>query len=222
MGRIKLVLSFIFLGLFIHSCTIDKRVHRSGYHVQWKGKQKEQLVKSFEKQKVVKSALAIKNDIEIVEIEKTTKEFTVSKIAKKIPSREVPAQLSLFKDKEQSSYSITRFNASRLDEPKSKKKDNVFGVLALALLLISTGGLAPVSLILGIIALIQYNKYPGKYARKWVALLATLLSILTLTLIAVGIVLLMGSGMFWMIPALVGLILIFATLILAQEPKPKK
>lgn len=210
------------LALF-NSCTIEKRVHRSGYHVQWKGKEKGKHTKTKhevaeEKVVAVRQQEVFKEQIERQEVVKKGRRISRKEKRAAKESLEMISTSSRGKKRLNKIFQQTTEQEQPVAEPKEERKVNFLGALSLALLLVSFGGLMPVSLILSIISLAQFSRYPDRYEGRWMSVVALGLSLLILGLIAVAIIGVSGPGP-WSIVAIVTLIFIGGMVMFAKEPE---
>ena len=192
---VKFVLFSLIIGFCINSCTLEKRIYRSGYHVNWKSNQE-----LFSKDFAFSKPDVVLEKIKALE----TTDFKENLKTRKVNA---PVLISFLKKNKNAKENIESQTKSYIQEHKHKfvltQKDNklkkitAFGspedpkinLLGLAsLIFLLTGFLAILSIPMAIIAIRQIKKNPGKYKGIWAPVLALILPVILVSLLVTLII----------------------------------
>jgi hypothetical protein len=196
-------LSLLLLMICFSSCTIEKRIYTSGYHIDWKkshrSADKNSLAKTgHEKQKesvqsveVIKTELSVNQESQALSVSpKVQAPLLSSEEQEKVKTPTIAVNHAKAKEKgpKKHSESSTFSSIVQAEKTAPKAKQNratgggQFNVLALiaficGLLSFIVLGILP-ALILGAIALRQFRLYPGYYTNKWMAVIAYVIGVI--------------------------------------------
>jgi hypothetical protein len=198
----------LILILFLSSCTIEKRVHRKGYHVEWihsHNKTSENEQKQMEKQEVTELNAAKKQNGLIVKKEEQhnlKEEFQIDTVTHKknivyvketwkeltspAPVQHLYDQSKEFKS-DQSPF--VRQNSAAPSSNKTKEIEKmglwafIFVVVGLFVSTLLGLALLVMALLLSISSLIKILDNPDKYSGKGFTIFALVVSLITIILI---------------------------------------
>ena len=204
------VLSLIFL---LASCTIDKRVYTSGYHVEWKNDKhqsaRHEAVNSYTKSSVEKVELSIPekstemSDRVDSSVTTSVSNNTSTQKAQHNSSNKISGVSSVSKDQ----VAKTSKGGVRKEEGNARRhgdgpKMNPFALVGFILFMLSLLPIVvsilfwPVGLILSIIGLVQINRNPDKWRGKGLAKAVIIIAIIELLLALLIIALIVSLGGF--------------------------
>lgn len=230
--NITLLFSF-FIGLFISSCSIQKRVYTNGYHITWNTKQKSFNNSSKELLTETKVTYNSENEIEQVQpeleqisndpIEITTNSFinqTIEKPTTKSLIRKTSEKENLQQLKNISSHPLKK-NLKTQSEKNPDAEINGFGLAsfilgALSLLFLFTG---IIGLVFAVISLRQFKNNPGKYSNKWMAIVGLITGeIVCIACALLTLIFAVFGGVIWVYTGLLFLMAIIASLVIVNLP----
>lgn len=194
-------INFIFcafiLGVFLNSCTVEKRRHRSGYYVNWNNntelvsKEKEVIV---EDQKTEVSSVEQLSSINFNPEISNINSLSFSKASTQLKTTD----FKLSKKKKRLNYQpllskFRKYKSVSVDGVKTKKPErkwNWWGIASLLTLFL--GPLALASVPLAIFAIWQFRRHPDKYKGIWTPILTLVLALVTILLFASFVILFSG------------------------------
>ena len=186
-----LKVKFYFLNIllvlsFLSSCSVEKRIYSSGYHVKWKNdlkvfteKSKKEDIKTIRleitesKEELVVANNIIDNSSKTDKL-KTTTVTSQTEVQKKKPTFRIAethkkeVNKNSFDDRSSIQPGLKKGIKTLTINPRNSKKINTLGLLSFIFAFFSLIllGIIP-SLILGAISLRQFKDNPEKYKAKW-------------------------------------------------------
>lgn len=231
--NLTLLFSF-FIGLFISSCSIQKRVYTNGYHITWNTKHKSSTNSSKELLTETKATYNSENEIEQIQpefeqqvsndpieikaisfIEQKIEKPTTKDLIRKTSERENVRQL-----KNISSHPLKKdLKTQRERNPDAKINgfglaSFIIGILSILFLFIGIIGL-----VFAVISLRQFKNNPAKYSNKWMAIVGLIVGeIVCAACILLSLILAIFGGVIWLYVGLLFLMAIIASLVIVNLP----
>lgn len=232
----KLIILFSLLtSLFFNSCSIQKRVHTNGYHINWNNNYK--CSKDSNKDELLtenKATYISEDEIEQtpVKTEKVSKPCInptansfIDQVTEEPTNNDLIRKSARKKDKRQHLKNKSTYSLKKSIKTQNKKnpeaKINGFGLTsfilgALSVFLFFTGILG---LVFAVISLRQFKNNPGKYSNKWMAIVGLIIGeIVCAACIILSLVLAILGGVFFLYIGLIFLMAIIASLVIVNLP----
>lgn len=210
-SSLKTLCFFILILSILNSCTIEKRLFRPGYSIEWKGKRiepnKANHQENYNEESTESSILKEVNpEIELVKIDSLAKDEIIvnSKLIKPQTNNKTQRTFTSVLTKSSTTKYIKN-EVNREDEPFKNKPfapesglaSLIFSVISIIgwFLFVSNAtfftfavviGFGLLGIILGAIAIKDHKRNPDKYLRKWPSYLGFWLSF-TSTLLFIGL-----------------------------------